>query len=55
MDVATETRQQFELLQRTETGLDGFKVTLVVGARDPALAATKRRRTLSDIFTTIST
>jgi hypothetical protein len=31
MEVATDTGQVFELLQATETDLDGFMVALVVG------------------------
>jgi hypothetical protein len=50
-EVATDTRQLFELLQPAETDLDGFKVTLVVGGRDAVLTASKRRRILNDIFT----
>jgi hypothetical protein len=34
MGVATDTRQLFEVLQSTETGLDSFKVTLAVGVSD---------------------
>jgi hypothetical protein len=51
MEVATDMRQPFELLQRTEADLDGFKVTLVVGGRDTLLKTTKRRRTNDNIFT----
>jgi hypothetical protein len=47
MEVATNTRQLFELLQRAETDLSGFKMALAVGGRD---APTKCRRTLYDIF-----
>jgi hypothetical protein len=43
----------FELLQPTETDRDDFKVTLVVGGCDTVLAATKRLRTLDNIFTHI--
>lgn len=42
--VAILTRKLFELFQPSETDLDGLKVTLVVGERDPVLAQTKRRR-----------
>ena len=51
MEVVTNRRQLFELLQPTETDLYGFKVTLVVGRRDSVLTATKYQRSLYDIFT----
>jgi hypothetical protein len=50
MEVATDTRQLFEVLQPTETNLDGFKVTLAFGGCDTVLTAIKPRRNIDSIF-----
>jgi hypothetical protein len=49
MEVATDTRKLFELLEPIETDLDGFNVTLVVGGRATVLKRTKTCE-LSTIF-----